>query len=218
MDLEYESLQMELNNGVLHFNLIGKLANDIKNRILEVQKKEDKVIRDLDSIYTDAEAEAERERISRAHARKRGVNDEQLQLVFDVYADGEKTMPKDKLGVVLATVGKYVTKEELKKLQRGISGTTMTVEDVGKILDGEFSSKMEVQVECDSVFEEMDMDGTGKVPADMLRTVLTTMGDKLDEDTVDKLLDELTSGASKVDYKKFISTLLSTNQPSDFLA
>ena len=35
MDLEYESLQMELNNGVLHFNLIGKLANDITSEIEE---------------------------------------------------------------------------------------------------------------------------------------------------------------------------------------
>jgi len=35
LDLEYESLQMELNNGVLHFNLIGKLANDITSEIEE---------------------------------------------------------------------------------------------------------------------------------------------------------------------------------------
>jgi len=111
-----------------------------------------------------------------------------------------------------------VTKDELKKLQRGVSGTTMTIEDVGEILDGEFPSKMEIQVECESVFEEMDPDGTGKVSADTLRKVLTTMGEKLDDATVDKLLDDVASGASKVDYKKLINTLLTTNQPSDLIA
>ena len=169
------------------------------------------------ALGSDLEAAAERERVSRAHGRKRGVDDEQLQLAFDVLAEGSSALPKEKLGMLLAVVGKCVTKEELDKLTRR-SGSTLTVDEVGALLDGEFPTKVEVEVECSGVFDEMDTKGTGKVAADALRTVLTTMGDKLDDKMVDRLLDEVAGGLSRVDYKKLIKQLLAADPPAELLA
>ena len=80
------------------------------------------------------------------------------------------------------------------------SGFSTVVERLMKEIDNE--------KEIREAFQAFDREGDGQLLAVELRQILTNMGDKLTEDEVEEMLDEVDVGANgKVDYVKLAKIL-----------
>ena len=75
--------------------------------------------------------------------------------------------------------------------------------------------EMETKDEICSAFKEFDVKGTGTIPVEDLRYILTSMGEALTEDEVDELIKQADQNKDgKINYEEFVSKMMSidTNQ------
>ncbi|KAL8565176.1 hypothetical protein ACOMHN_003963 [Nucella lapillus] len=135
--------------------------------------------------------------------------------LFDKDADGNIT--REEVGLAIRALGGTLTEIELEEL----------VQDVGKYNNGlvdfpEFLTLMArtVGTKGDDSHEDSDVmlealtlldhEKTGVISTDVLRHVLTTMGDQMTSEEVEELLKEADKEETgKVDYREFVKMMTS---------
>ena len=134
--------------------------------------------------------------------------------VFDV--DGDGTLPTRYLGIVIRSLGKNPTDDEVAELIKETD-----TEGRGCIDFPEFLSIMSREIrEPDSLddivtaFRVFDRKGTGFIPTSELHHIMQSMGDKLTQDEVEELLAEADKdNTGSVNYIDFINSLMQIISP-----
>ncbi|XP_065185658.1 myosin-2 essential light chain-like [Sycon ciliatum] len=130
--------------------------------------------------------------------------------LFDRKGDGK--IDVSQLGDVLRALGQNPTNAEVKKLAGDIKSADhrLSFEDFLPIFNSVRSKKeagsQEAFIEGLRVF---DKDGNGTINSVELRHVLTSLGEKLNEEEVDQLLTGMEDSNGQVQYEEFIKTIMS---------
>ncbi|KAI6661639.1 hypothetical protein LOD99_13512 [Oopsacas minuta] len=141
--------------------------------------------------------------------------------LFD-HSEDHTILLKD-VPVVLRSLGIHLEAEELEEVMQDLEKRVMPVKpekDKGQIpvvTFTHFSTVVESLVkeidnekEIREAFQAFDKEGDGLLLAVELRQILTNMGDKMTEDEVEEMLDEVDIDANgKVDYAKLAKIITS---------
>jgi len=125
---------------------------------------------------------------------------------FDL-ADKEGTgkIKSQEVGIVLRSLGHNPSQEDLQKLLRG--RTEISQDDFMDMLDEELKDEHDAD-ELRVAFTVFDRDGQGSISAAELRFMLANMGEKMNYDEVDMLLEEAGIGEDGMfRYNEFLDKL-----------
>ncbi|KAK3093112.1 hypothetical protein FSP39_011207 [Pinctada imbricata] len=136
--------------------------------------------------------------------------------VFD--KDGDGTISTEELGVVMRSLGESPSEDELEDLINEID-----VDGNGEIDFDEFLTMMakkqnaiDAEDQIREAFKVFDKDNLGYITASELRRIMTTLGDKLPDEEVDEMIEEVDlDGDGKIDYLDFKEAFLLFDKDGD---
>jgi len=125
--------------------------------------------------------------------------------MFDKNGDG--TISSTELGTIMRSLGQNPTENELMDMINEVD-----IDGNGTIDFREFLNMMAKKVnksdseeELREAFRVFDKDGNGHISANELRTVMTTLGEKLTDEEVDEMIFEADlDGDGQVNYEEFV--------------
>jgi len=125
--------------------------------------------------------------------------------MFDKNGDG--TISSAELGTIMRSLGQNPTENELMDMINEVD-----IDGNGTIDFREFLNMMAKKVnksdseeELREAFRVFDKDGNGHISASELRTVMTTLGEKLTDEEVDEMIFEADlDGDGQVNYEEFV--------------
>jgi len=125
--------------------------------------------------------------------------------MFDKNGDG--TISSAELGTIMRSLGQNPTENELMDMINEVD-----IDGNGTIDFREFLNMMAKKVnksdseeELREAFRVFDKDGNGHISANELRTVMTTLGEKLTDEEVDEMIFEADlDGDGQVNYEEFV--------------
>lgn len=143
----------------------------------------------------------------------------QIEEVFRfVDRDHDKLIDKNQIGRVMRSVGLAPSQKEIsefeKQVQDKIDSTTM-VEICGAFLK-KHANDPPHEKKLEDAFKVLDQNNSGSVWADDLRHVLTSVGEMLSNEEVDKLFAQ--SGVKNDDYLSFeqFKQMFTIKRPQDY--
>ena len=155
-------------------------------------------------------------------SRKLSINqfhftDQQIEIFRDIFSqydkDGDGTLATKYVGTIMRSFGQSPTEEELNyiicKVDADRSGF-MDFSEFVAMMANHMNHEMETKDEICSAFKEFDVKGTGTIPVEELRYILTSMGEALTEDEVDELIRQADQNKDgKINYEEFVSKMMS---------
>ena len=155
-------------------------------------------------------------------SRKLSINqfhftDQQIEIFRDIFSqydkDGDGTLATKYVGTIMRSFGQSPTEEELNyiicKVDADRSGF-MDFSEFVAMMANHMNHEMETKDEICSAFKEFDVKGTGTIPVEDLRYVLTSMGEALTEDEVDELIRQADQNKDgEINYEEFVSKMMS---------
>ena len=145
------------------------------------------------------------------HAKKEKEEQilEKIFKLFDEDEDGFVEMTN--VGEMLRSAGAIFMDPDLEKPLKKIrntNGADLCTFDDFKTLYAEFSKSDETVDDIVEAFKFWDDDGSGKIPVDVVRQSLTTLGDRLNEDEMNAMIKEADpSDIGFIDYEEYSKVL-----------
>merc|ERR1711896_13348 len=130
--------------------------------------------------------------------------------LFDKKRTG--AIPIGDMGTVLRSLGQNPTEAELAALMEEVDkdkSGTIEFEEFVDLMSRTNKSKEQMEEEIKNAFLTFDADGSGYITKDELVEALTTMGDPVDEETINGMIAEADlDGDGKINYAEFTKIML----------
>eukprot|EP00028_Trichosphaerium_sp_Am-I-7-wt_P004066 CAMPEP_0168524188 /NCGR_PEP_ID=MMETSP0405-20121227/10486_1 /TAXON_ID=498012 /ORGANISM="Trichosphaerium sp, Strain Am-I-7 wt" /LENGTH=141 /DNA_ID=CAMNT_0008546317 /DNA_START=1 /DNA_END=426 /DNA_ORIENTATION=- len=101
--------------------------------------------------------------------------------------DGDGSISVDELGTVFRALGQNPTQAEVEDIKSSVSSGTVDFETF-KTLMNKHKKDPPLEQDIRTAFKVFDREGKGVISSVELRNILTTMGEKLQDDEVDGIL------------------------------
>lgn len=133
---------------------------------------------------------------------------EEFKEAFSMFdRNGDETISSAELGTIMRSLGQNPTEAELMEMINEVD-----IDGNGTIDFQEFLNMMAKKVnrsdneeELREAFRVFDKDGNGSISAYELRTVMTTLGEKLTDEEVDEMIFEADlDGDGNINYEEFV--------------
>lgn len=155
-----------------------------------------------------------------APAGRMGLSAEKEELfreAFEILGKKQPTIDQYTVSVILRSLGQNPTTDEVKELYNKFSGGASTVDvDVVVKIAGAFETTMatkDQKTDLTQAFAVFDKDGSGKISAAELRSVIANTGEKMEEDEIEDMMAEADKdGNGLIDYGEFLNVLFHTQQ------
>ncbi|CAH2009574.1 unnamed protein product [Acanthoscelides obtectus] len=140
-----------------------------------------------------------------------------LKSTFDVFdVDRKGYIEADMIGTVMDMLGTHVSADELDKIITEIdedSNGEINFEEfanlAARFLVEDDEDTEAIQVELKGAFRLYDKEGNGFITTDVLREILRELDEKLSEDDLDNIIDEIdTDGSGTVDWEEFKAVMI----------
>ena len=150
-------------------------------------------------------------------------NEEQIQTFKDIFSqfdrDGDGTLATKYVGTIMRSLGQSPTEEELHyiicKVDADRSGF-MDFSEFVAMMANHMKEETDTKEDICKAFKVFDDKGTGTIPIEELRFVLTNMGDALSEDEVDELIKQADQNKDgKVHYEEFVTKMMAIENKSE---
>jgi calmodulin len=125
--------------------------------------------------------------------------------MFDKNGDG--TISSHELGTIMRSLGQNPTESELMDMINEVDIDGNGIIDFKEFLNmmAKKMKETDSEEELREAFRVFDKDGNGHISAVELRTVMTTLGEKLTDDEVDEMIHEADlDGDGQVNYEEFV--------------
>merc|ERR1712146_86167 len=130
--------------------------------------------------------------------------------LFDKKRTG--SIPIADMGTVLRSLGQNPTEAELAALVEEVDkdkSGTIEFDEFVDLMARTSKSKDQMEEEIKNAFLTFDADNSGYITREELVETLTTMGDPVDEETINGMIAEADlDGDGKIDYKEFTKIML----------
>merc|ERR1712093_822286 len=130
--------------------------------------------------------------------------------LFDKKRTG--SIPIGDMGTVLRSLGQNPTEAELAALMEEVDkdkSGTIEFEEFVDLMARTNKTHEQMEEEIKNAFLTFDADGSGFITREELVETLTTMGDPVDEETINGMIAEADlDGDGKIDYKEFTKIML----------
>merc|ERR1712023_155085 len=130
--------------------------------------------------------------------------------LFDKKRTG--SIPLSDMGTVLRSLGQNPTEAELQALMEEVDkdkSGTIEFDEFVDLMARTNKSKEQMEEEIKNAFLTFDADNSGYITREELVETLTTMGDPVDEETINGMIAEADlDGDGKIDYKEFTKIML----------
>ncbi|KAF2901009.1 hypothetical protein ILUMI_05176 [Ignelater luminosus] len=149
------------------------------------------------------------------YIRKDELEREQIQMLrstFDAFdVDQKGYIETDMIGTILDMLGTQLVGDELQSIINEIDedgNGEISFDEfanlVAKFLVEEEEDTAAIQLELKGAFRFYDKEGNGFITTDVLREILKELDDKLSDDELDNMIDEIdTDGSGTVDWDEF---------------
>ena len=132
--------------------------------------------------------------------------EEKLQEAFNLFAK-EGKLSKDQIGTVIRALGLNPTQYEVKQLTEKV-GETIDVDTFSKIFEDAKKRHKDATEKVKEAFKVLDTGSSGLIDIQELTHILTSIGEKLKEDEVTKILKEAdTDQDGKITAEDFLKVL-----------
>jgi calmodulin len=139
------------------------------------------------------------------------AGEDEIRECFEIFdKDKDGTLTREEVGHALRALAKNPTNEELEAALEGAGNNIDLVTFASIYKTKKLPSSKELEGPMKEAFKALDKDGTGKMDAAQLRQILSTLGDPLTSDEIDKLFKEIQVGADGLDYNTFVETLVNS--------
>merc|ERR1711981_430028 len=130
--------------------------------------------------------------------------------LFDKKRTG--AIPIGDMGTVLRSLGQNPTEAELAALMEEVDkdkSGTVEFEEFVDLMSRTNKTKEQMEEEIKNAFLTFDADGSGFIDRQELVEALTTMGDPVDEETINGMIAEADlDGGGKINYAEFTKIML----------
>merc|ERR1712093_169770 len=130
--------------------------------------------------------------------------------LFDKKRTGSIPLPD--MGTVLRSLGQNPTEAELQALMEEVDkdkSGTIEFEEFVDLMSRTNKTQEQMEEEIKNAFLTFDADNSGYITREELVETLTTMGDPVDEETINGMIAEADlDGDGKIDYKEFTKIML----------
>merc|ERR1711959_878972 len=130
--------------------------------------------------------------------------------LFDKKRTG--SIPLSDMGTVLRSLGQNPTEAELQALMEEVDkdkSGTIEFDEFVDLMARTNKSKDQMEEEIKNAFLTFDADNSGFIDREELVNVLTTMGDPVDEETINGMIAEADlDGDGKINYAEFTKIML----------
>eukprot|EP00745_Piridium_sociabile_P041893 TRINITY_DN83508_c0_g1_i1.p1 TRINITY_DN83508_c0_g1~~TRINITY_DN83508_c0_g1_i1.p1 ORF type:complete len:170 (+),score=58.42 TRINITY_DN83508_c0_g1_i1:69-512(+) len=141
---------------------------------------------------------------------KQQFRKEELEEAFIMNCSPDNSIPVNKLGIVIRSIGRAPTESQLKTLITEFENRgkrTLALQEVTAILS-KYEFAPETSDNLREAFRIFDKEGNGMVNAVELRHVLTNLGEKLSDEEVDEMIREADiTGDGQVNYNEFVKVM-----------
>lgn len=142
---------------------------------------------------------------------ERSLTDDEIAELQEAFAmfdkNGDGTISSAELGTVMRSLGQNPTESELMDMINEVDVDGNGIIDFREFLNM-MAKKMkdtDSEEELREAFRVFDKDGNGHISAIELRTVMTTLGEKLTDEEVDEMIHEADlDGDGQVNYEEFV--------------
>ncbi|ODN02619.1 Calmodulin [Orchesella cincta] len=128
--------------------------------------------------------------------------------------DGDGSITKDELGIVMRSLGQFASEEELKEMLKevDINGDGLfSFEEFVEIVSnysGNTGGSTDEEQELRDAFRIFDKHNRGYISASDLRAVLHCLGEDLSEDEIEDMIKEVdVDGDGRIDFNEFVRAL-----------
>ena len=149
---------------------------------------------------------------SKKHHAKKEKEEQILEKIFKLFDEDEDGFVEmTSVGEMLRSAGAIFMdpdlEKPLKKIRTDNGADLCTFQDF-KTLYAEFSKSEETVDDIVEAFRFWDDDGSGKIPVEVVRQSLTTLGDALNEDEMNAMIKEADpSDIGFIDYEEYSKIL-----------
>ena len=124
-------------------------------------------------------------------------------IIFD--KDNNGSITSKELGVVMRSVGENPTEEELQEMIDEVDANGNGTIEFPEFLTMMKAKDTDREKEIQEAFRFFDKDGNGFISAAELGQVVASLGEKITEEEVDKMIQEAdTDGDGQVNYEEFV--------------
>ncbi|KAJ2215407.1 hypothetical protein EV179_002191 [Coemansia sp. RSA 487] len=164
--------------------------------LLEISCRDDDGVIDMNNIGTQAD--------------NGQVGEDQVSKFREAFAlfdkDGDNFISAEELGYVMRSLGKNPTESELQdmiaEIDKDNNNKIDFVEFVTLMARHEKDDNKEEEIK--EAFRVFDIDGNGKIDAEELRRIMTSIGEKLTQEEVDEMIREAdVDGDNCINYEEF---------------
>ena len=140
---------------------------------------------------------------------------------FDLFdKNGDGRIPTKELSTMMRSLGQNPSDSELRDMIDEVDA-----DNTGTIDFTEFLTMMarkmketDSEEEIKEAFKIFDRDGSGFISAAELRQVMTSLGEKLTDDEIDKMIREASQdGDERIDYNEFVQLMIGKDQSQEQL-
>eukprot|EP01054_Gregarina_sp_Poly1_P006692 Gregarina_sp_Poly_1__6691@NODE_35_length_18769_cov_73_980644_g30_i0_p17_GENE_NODE_35_length_18769_cov_73_980644_g30_i0NODE_35_length_18769_cov_73_980644_g30_i0_p17_ORF_typecomplete_len143_score20_43EFhand_7/PF13499_6/7_3e09EFhand_7/PF13499_6/3_1e19EFhand_8/PF13833_6/0_0021EFhand_8/PF13833_6/15EFhand_8/PF13833_6/0_55EFhand_8/PF13833_6/3e17EFhand_11/PF08976_11/0_007EFhand_11/PF08976_11/8_6e17EFhand_6/PF13405_6/1_3e06EFhand_6/PF13405_6/83EFhand_6/PF13405_6/2_4e05EFhand_6/PF13405_6/0_0056EFhand_1/PF len=135
----------------------------------------------------------------------------QIATVKEVFAlfdrDGDGYIPSKDIANVIRATGTNPTEKELEQMLAGKEGANFSYKDFEVLVLPRLAGK-DVVSELTQAFKPFDRQNTGHISSAELRSVMTSLGERLTKEEIDKMISEVDpNNSGKISYDEFIRVL-----------
>ncbi|XP_018575213.1 troponin C, isotype gamma-like [Anoplophora glabripennis] len=141
-----------------------------------------------------------------------------LKSTFDAFdVDRKGYIEADMIGTIMDMLGTHVMAEELDTIVSEIDedgNGEVSFEEFANLaarflVEEEDEDTEAIQMELKGAFRLYDRDGNGFITIEVLREILRELDEKLSEDDLDNMVDEIdTDGSGTVDWEEFKAVMI----------